>query len=90
MEYEDPVVTIRDYTVWMFWLVCAFVVCMCMKFIILINVKIPTIVGILTFISMVNATSESLKVRKSLFSADSFYSAVEISCSVEFSIKKVL
>ena len=35
-----------------------------MKFIILINVKMPTIVGILTFISMVNTTSESLKARK--------------------------
>ena len=35
-----------------------------MKFIMLINVKMPTIVGILTFISMINTTSESLKVRK--------------------------
>ena len=31
------------------------------KFILLINVKMPTIVGILTFISMINATSERLK-----------------------------
>ena len=31
------------------------------KFILLINVKMPTIVGILTFISMVNTTSERLK-----------------------------
>ena len=30
----------------------------------LINVKMPTIVGILTFISMINTTSESLKARK--------------------------
>ena len=30
----------------------------------LINVKMPTIVGILTFISMINSTSESLKARK--------------------------
>ena len=30
------------------------------KFILLINVKIPTIVGILTFISMINTTSERL------------------------------
>ena len=29
-----------------------------MKFILLINVKMPTIVGILTFISMINITSE--------------------------------
>ena len=36
------------------------------KFIMLINVKMPTIVGILTFISMINTTNESLKARKSL------------------------
>ena len=29
---------------------------LCMKFILLINVKMPTIVGILTFISMMNTT----------------------------------
>ena len=34
------------------------------KFIILINVKMPTIVGILTFISMINATYDSLKACK--------------------------
>ena len=34
------------------------------KIIKLINVKMPTIVGILTFISIINATSESLKARK--------------------------
>ena len=33
------------------------------KFIQLINVKMPTIVGILTFISMVYTASERLKVR---------------------------
>ena len=32
-----------------------------MKFILLINVKTPTIVGILTFISMINTTSERLR-----------------------------
>ena len=31
------------------------------KFILLINVKMPSIVGILTFISMINTTSERLK-----------------------------
>ena len=31
------------------------------KFILLINVKMPTIVDILTFISMINTTSERLK-----------------------------
>ena len=39
-----------------------------MYFIMLINVKMSTIVGILTFISMINTISESLK-RKSLFSS---------------------
>ena len=33
------------------------------KFILLINVKMPTIVGIYTFISMINKTSERLKAR---------------------------
>ena len=33
------------------------------KFILLINVKMPTIVGILTFISMINTTSEVLQAR---------------------------
>ena len=33
------------------------------KFILLINVKMSTIVGILTFISMINTTSERLKAR---------------------------
>ena len=37
------------------------------KFILLINVKMPTIIGNLTFISKVNTTSESLKARKSVF-----------------------
>ena len=37
------------------------------NFIMLINVEMPTIVGILTFISMINTTSASLKSRKSLF-----------------------
>ena len=31
------------------------------KFILLVNVKMPTIVGILTFISMINTTLETLK-----------------------------
>ena len=33
----------------------------------LINVKMPTIVGILTFIGMINTTSERLKQETSLF-----------------------
>ena len=35
-----------------------------MKFIMLINVKMPTIVGILTFMSMMNTTFEKLIARK--------------------------
>ena len=35
-----------------------------MKFIMLINVKMPTIVGILTFTSKINTTTESLNARK--------------------------
>ena len=35
-----------------------------MKVIMLINVKMPTIVDILTFISMINTKYESLKARK--------------------------
>ena len=34
------------------------------KFIMLINVKMPTIVGILTFISMINTTCQSFRARK--------------------------
>ena len=33
------------------------------KFILLIKVKMPTIVGILSFISMINTTSEGLKAK---------------------------
>ena len=43
------------------------------KFTMLINVKMPTIVGILTFISMINATSERLKARNSICRYFSFY-----------------
>ena len=35
-----------------------------MEFIMFINAKMPTIVGILTFINMINTTSECLKARK--------------------------
>ena len=39
-----------------------------MKFIEIINVKIPTIVGILTFISMINTSSyESFKAKIAIF-----------------------
>ena len=44
------------------------------KFILLINVKMPTIVCILTFISMINAFSERLKARNFfIFSVFEFF-----------------
>ena len=44
------------------------------NFIMLINVKMPTIVGILTFNSMTNKTFESLKARKVFnFLGSNFY-----------------
>ena len=36
---------------------------LCIKLLMLVNVKMPTIVVILTFISLIKATSESLKER---------------------------
>ena len=45
-----------------------------MKFILLINVKMPTIVAILTFISRINTASESFKASKNfIFSQFSIY-----------------
>ena len=45
-----------------------------MEFILLINVKMPTIVGILTFISRINAKFEGSKARKFfIFQHFSFY-----------------
>ena len=43
---------------------------------ILINIKMPTIVGILTFISMINPTSERLKA-KTIFIFQDFFSFYE-------------
>ena len=58
-----------------------------MKFILLINVKMPTIVGILTCISSINTSYESLKERN--IYCFQFLWAVEILCSVGLSMKKV-
>ena len=59
------------------------------KFILLINVKMPTIVGILTFISMIKTTSERLKaIYFFICWYFSFYEQHE--SSVELSTKKVL
>ena len=50
------------------------------KFILLINVKMPIIVGILTFISMINTLSERLKARNFLiFQYFSFYEQLKLS-----------
>ena len=50
-----------------------------MKFIMIINVKMATIVGILTFISMINKTSENLKARKIIiFQHLSFYKQLSL------------
>ena len=47
---------------------------MSMKFIMLINIKMPTIVGILTFITMINTTFVSLKaINVFIFQHFSFY-----------------
>ena len=60
-----------------------------MKFILLINVKMPSIVDFFTFISIIVTTSESLKARSLYFSAFYFYEyAVEMSCSAELRMKK--
>ena len=49
------------------------------KSIMLINVKMPRTVGILTFISMINTTPESLKARKVfIFQHFSFYEQLKI------------
>ena len=53
-----------------------------MKFIMLINVKMPIMAGILTFISRINTTSESSETRKIImFQHFSFYQELQISCS---------
>ena len=50
-----------------------------MKIILLIDVKMPTIVGILTFISMINATSERLTARNFFISRYfSFYEQLKL------------
>ena len=58
-----------------------------MEWILLINVKM-SIDGILTIISMVNTTSESLKARKVYIFSLLVLVVVEISCSVKMSRKK--
>ena len=48
------------------------------KIIMLINVKMPIIVGILTFMNMINSTFENLKARKDfIFQHFSFYEQID-------------
>ena len=58
-----------------------------MKFILLIDVKMPTIVGIQTFISMINTTSESLKARN-FFSCRYFSFYEQLKFCAQLSTKK--
>ena len=54
------------------------------KFIMLINIKMPTIVGILIFISMINKISASLKARK-VFSFQHFSFHEQLKLCVQLS-----
>ena len=60
-----------------------------MEFILLINVKMPTIVGILTFISMIYTFYENLKARI-VFILKYFSCYEHLKFSVELGTKKVL
>ena len=61
------------------------------KFIMLINVKMPTIIGILTFMRMINSTSDSMEaVKVFIFQHFGFYEQFKKMCSVKLSMKKVL
>ena len=53
-----------------------------MKFILLINVKMPTVVGILTFISIINTTSERHKARDFICQYFSFYEQLKFSAQL--------
>ena len=61
-----------------------------MKYILFINDKMPTTVGILSFINRINTTFEFYKQEIIvIFQYFSFLRAIEISCSVELSMKKL-
>ena len=62
--YEDKLVRSGSEVIKLF----SYSTQMSMKFILLINVKMPTTVGILAVISMMNTTSERLKARNLHFS----------------------
>ena len=81
----------------LFWVITGFEVIklipcstqLSMKFIKLINIKMPTFVGILIFISMINTTSEHLKARK-VFSFKYFGFYEDLKYHAQLSMKKVL
>ena len=60
-----------------------------MTFILLVNIKMPTILGILTFISRINTPSECIKQGETFIFQHflKFLWAVEISCSAELNEK---
>ena len=59
------------------------------KFILLINVKMPTIAGILTFISMINTTSARLKARNFFICRYfSFYEQLKFRAQLSWAWKK--
>ena len=59
-----------------------------LKFIMLVNVKMPTIVGTKTCISMINATSESLKARKVfIFQHFRFYEQFRFHAQLSLALK---
>ena len=61
------------------------------NFILLINVKMPTIVGILTFVSMINTTSDRLKARNIFICRYfSFHEQLKFHAKLELSMKNVL
>ena len=60
-----------------------------MNFILLINVKMPIIVGILTFVSRINTTSECFKQEKNdIFHYFTFYKQLKF--HAQLSMKNVL
>ena len=61
-----------------------------MNFFLLINVKMPTIVGILTFMSPKNSILGLSEPKKAKFLDILYLCAFKISCSIELSMKNVL
>ena len=53
-----------------------------------LNVKMPTIVGILTFISMINTASERLKSGNFFIRYSSFYEQLQFHAQLSWACKK--